>query len=265
MKEILLRTIMANVNVVKIAGNMLNEYQRTQSLQGIIDHPDIAYLVRNPHLFSRMIRIVCDNLPAQNLFTFVDQAKNISHPQIKSEIVKQTVECVATRHWNNSDLLSTTIKTLFPETIKDRFTDERHCQIFSAWARSSATRHLIGEQWNNLSTYERYYVEVHIVKQLHQSEDLVNLLQCVPYFNNTALIFSHLQSRGPSSVLHQIVRHWEQLSSDKRIEQFVNGYILSLPQGFQDKYMHTLNLHTHKALSKSLNISANPVRTQRKM
>lgn len=39
----------------------------------------------------------------------------------------------------------------------------------------------------------------------------------------------------------------------------------SLKSNYGHKYMHTLNLHTHKALSKSLNISANPVRTQRKM
>lgn len=235
---------MAKLNVVKIANNMAAEYRRTQSLQTIVNSPSIAHLVRNPHVFSRAIKIACENLSAEHLMNFVSQVKTLTPQIIQEETTKRAVECIATHHWKNSSLLAHMFDTLFCAT--------QHAQIFFEWSKFSDRRHLIGEYLHNLSFEDRQHVEAKIMQGLYNQDDFLSLLKSIPYFNNTNLVILYFHHWGRTEATSKILYHWRQISNDPKIFNVVNEYIQSLPSSYRERITAMQNETTHKVLSEAV-------------
>jgi len=235
---------MAKLNVVKIANNMAAEYRRTQSLQMIVNHPSIAQLVRNPHIFSRAIKIVCEHLSAEHLMNFVSQVKTLTPQIIQEETTKRTVECIGTHHWNNSSLLAHMFDTLFCTT--------QHAHIFFEWSKLSDRRHLIGEYLHNLSPTDRQYVEAKIMQDLYNQDDFLSLIKCIPYFNNTNLVILYFHHWGRTEATSKIICCWRQVSNDQKIVSVLNEYIQPLPRYYRERITAMQNETTHKVLSEAV-------------
>ncbi len=235
---------MAKLNVVKIANNMAAEYRRTQSLQTIVDHPSVAHLVRNPHVFSRAIKIACENLSAKLLMTFVSQVKTLTPQIIQEETTKRAVECIATHHWKNSSLLSHMFDTLFCAT--------QHAQIFFEWSKTSDRRHLIGEYFHNLSPEDRQHVEAKIMQGLYNQDDFLSLVKCIPYFDNTNLVILYFHHWGRWKATNRVIHHWAHIQSDPKIVSVVDEYIQSLPSSYRERITAIQNETTHKILSEAV-------------
>lgn len=232
---------MAKLNVLKIANNISAEYRSFQSLQTIVDHPSIAHLVRKPHVFSRAIKIACENLSAEHLMTFVPQVKTLTPQIIREETTKRVVECIGIHHWNNPLLLVHMFKTLFCAT--------QHAHIFFEWSKLSDRRHLIGENLDNLSPEDRQHVETQIVYNLYKQDNFLPLVKCIPYFHSTNLIINGFHRWGHWDVTDKIFRYWGQICNDPTIASVVSEYIETLPRSHRERINAMQNETTHKALT----------------